>query len=145
MGKQETVFREYLRKNGLRYTPERKIVLKAILSIGGHFDVDALYDWLKQNDKTLSKATVYRTMPLFLEIGFVKESLRSQGRAQYELTFGHEHHDHLICLGCGKIIEFKDDRIEELQELVCKKYEFHTIDHRLAIRGYCKECRKTLQ
>ncbi|MBN1700050.1 MAG: transcriptional repressor [Spirochaetales bacterium] len=145
MSRQEIILKEYLRKRGLRYTPERKIVLQAILSIDGHFDVDDLYDWVRRHDESLSKATVYRAIPLFEEIGFLKESIRSEGRATYECAFGHEHHDHLVCVCCGKIIEFKDELIEELQQAVCRRYRFDAIEHKLSIRGYCSECAENMQ
>ncbi len=138
----ELVFKEYLVSHGLKYTPERKIVFDAIVSFSGHFDVDTLYDWIKMKKGKLSRATVYRAIPHFIAAGIVKESLRAEGRTNYENVFGSEHHDHLVCLMCGKIIEFKDDKIEELKNQVCKKYSFKPLDHKLGIRGYCRACQK---
>jgi Fur family ferric uptake transcriptional regulator len=140
MNKQEAFFKEYLRKKGLRFTPERSVILKAIVSINGHFDVESLFERLKANDERISMATIYRSIPLFLNSGIIKESIRSDDRIHYERAFGRDHHDHLICIKCGAIIEFKDDRIEELQELVCKKYNFKPVEHKLGIHGYCKNC-----
>ncbi|MBN2443514.1 MAG: transcriptional repressor [Spirochaetales bacterium] len=137
----EKIFINFLKKQGLRYTPERKEVLHGILQIHKHFDADDLYDFLKSHNGSLSRATIYRSLPLFLESNILRESPRSEGRTHYEITYGHEHHDHLICLSCGKIIEFKHDMIEQLQNKVCKEYDFIPLDHSLSIRGYCKECK----
>ncbi|MBN2534578.1 MAG: transcriptional repressor [Spirochaetales bacterium] len=141
----EKIFIDFIKKKGLRYTPERKTVLEGILSIGSHFDADILYDFLKNKREDLSMATIYRSIPLFIESGILKKSPRSRGREQYELIYGHDHHDHLICLSCGKIIEFKHEIIEKLQNEVCIHYNFQLIDHSLSIRGYCRDCRTKKQ
>jgi len=90
-------------------------------------------------------ATVYRTIPLFVESGFIKEILQYQNTATYEHILGHKHHDHMLCVKCGKVIEFRDDRIEKLQDEVCKKYNFKSVEHRLGIRGYCRQCQKKIK
>ena len=140
MKKQEQLFRIFLQSRGLRFTPERRDILQSILSIGGHFDVEVLHSWMQKKGYKLSLATIYRAMPLFIESNIITSSLRQEGRTSYESTYGSEHHDHLICLKCGKIIEFKEDEIEVLQEKVCKSYEFEAIEHSLGIKGYCKDC-----
>lgn len=142
MNNQESIFWQYLEKKGLRFTKERRIILNGLMTISGHFDADTLYNWLHNHDKQLSKATIYRAINLFVKCGLLKESLRTDGRAQYEVTYGLDHHDHLICISCGKIIEFKENTIERLQEDVCKKHGFKPIDHRLSINGYCSACQK---
>ena len=107
----------------------------------GHFDADELHDLLKSKGETLSAATIYRTLPLFVQSGIIKETLRARGRARYEHVWGHEHHDHLECVSCGRIIEFKDDELERLQDKVCRTHGFRAVEHRLGIRGYCAACR----
>jgi Fur family ferric uptake transcriptional regulator len=141
----EKTFKNFIRDKGLRYTPERRVLLEGILSIGSHFDADTLYDFVKEKNRGLSKATIYRSIPLFIESGILKKSPRFHGREQYELIYGHEHHDHLICLSCGRIIEFKHEIIEELQNNVCNQYRFQPVDHSLSIRGYCRDCRKKIR
>ena len=133
-------FKEYLKTRGLTFTTERRQILDAVFSIAGHFDVDQLYDELKKRGTRISRATIYRCIPLLIESGMIKEALRCQKNVRYEHVFGHEHHDHMVCLDCGRVIEFKDDRIEKLQDDVCRKYSFKSVDHRLGIRGYCKKC-----
>ena len=138
----EKIFISYLKERGLRCTPERREILYGIFSIQRHFDADALYDYLKSQKSALSKATIYRSLPLFIKSGILKKSPPSQGRSQYELIYGLEHHDHLICISCNNIIEFKHDMIEKLQDQVCQEYGFRPVEHNLSIRGYCRECQK---
>jgi Fur family ferric uptake transcriptional regulator len=136
------VFQAYLHTRGLKLTPERRVVFEGILSFKGHFDADTLFDWVRRSEGKISRATVYRALPHFIAAGLVKEAVRAQGRTTYESVYGSEHHDHLICIACGAIIEFKDERIEKLQNLVCERYGFTPVDHKLGIRGYCSSCRK---
>lgn len=134
-------FRNFLKENGLTLTTARKAILMGIVEAEGHFDADDLHDSLKKKGTRLSAATIYRTLPLFVKSGIIRETLRSRGRARYEHMWGHEHHDHLECIVCGKIIEFKDDELETLQNKVCGKHGFQPIEHRLGIRGFCDSCR----
>ncbi|MEW6618890.1 MAG: Fur family transcriptional regulator [bacterium] len=138
----EEIFRDYLNQKGLKFTPEREVVLEEVFSTHKHFDVDQLYDRLRKRDEHISRATIYRTLPLLVESNLIKETFRYQGRASYEHTFGHDHHDHLFCIECGKVIEFKEEQIERLQDEICKRYGFEPVEHRLGIRGYCKMCNK---
>lgn len=135
-------FRGFLRKNGLAFTSARAAMLKGIISSRGHFDADALYDRLRRSGAALSSATVYRTLPLFVRSGIIRETLRSKGRARFEPAWGRAHHDHLECLSCGRILEVFDEKLERLQERVCRKHGFTPVDHRLGIRGYCAACGK---
>ena len=138
----ETVFKDFLRKKGLKFTPERKAVLAGLCGMRGHFDADLLYDTIRTRAAKLSRATVYRSLPLFVRSGILHESVRTESRTTYELVYGKEHHDHLICIRCGRIIEFKEDGIEHLKKSVCLRYGFTPVEHRLGIRGFCKDCRK---
>jgi Fur family transcriptional regulator, ferric uptake regulator len=135
------LFGDYLKTKGLRSTLDRYLVLEGARSIDRHFDAEDLYERLRAAGSHVSRASVYRTLPLLIECGLVKESPRRQGRVSYEYLFGHDHHDHMICVRCGRVIEFRDEGIERFQEAVCEKYEFTSKDHELRIMGYCKECR----
>ena len=134
-------FRDFLRKKKLKFTPERRQILTVVFSLHGHFDVDSLYEVLRRQDRRISRATIYRTLPLLIKSGLVRETMRCQGRISYEHVFGHQHHDHLLCVKCGKVIEFHSDRLENLQNRICQKYKFKPLEHRLGIRGYCQKCR----
>jgi len=145
MNSYEDEFRNYLKERGLKFTPERQLILKGVFSLHKHFDIDQLWEKLHRKDRRLSRATIYRTLPLLVECNLIQETLRCQGRVQYEHIFGHEHHDHLVCLKCGKIIESREERIEKLQEEICKRYHFKAVEHRLGIRGYCQKCQNKMK
>ncbi|HET6485492.1 MAG TPA: Fur family transcriptional regulator [Spirochaetia bacterium] len=133
-------FRDYLRRNGLAFTTSRRTILTWITEATGHFDTEELRESLARHGRKLSPATIYRTLPLFVRSGIIKETIRTGDKARYEHVYGHEHHDHLECLRCGRIIEFMDPGLERLQEKVCRKHRFTPVEHRLAIRGYCSRC-----
>ncbi len=135
------IFTDFLKIKGLKSTAERHAVLEGAAAIGRHFSADELYEHLRGQGKLISRASVYRTLPLLIESGLVKESLSRQSTVGYEYMFGHDHHDHLICIACGRIIEFRDDSIERYQDLICEKNDFTSIDHELRIRGFCGKCR----
>ena len=138
----EEYFRYYLKEKGLKFTPEREEILETVFSLHKHFDVEELYDILRARGKNISRATIYRTIPLLKESHLIQETLQCTGNTKYEHVYGHEHHDHLVCIKCGSVIEFCDDRIEKLQEEICNKFKFKAVEHRLGIRGYCKNCQK---
>lgn len=133
-------FRSYLKERGLSLTSARRALLARIVSSRGHFDADELHDALKKRGESLSAATIYRTLPLFVQSGIIQETLRARGRSRYEPAWGQEHHDHLECISCGAIIEFKDDSLERLQDRVCRRHGFRPVEHRLGIRGFCAKC-----
>ena len=97
---------------------------------------------MKDAGMKVSRASVYRTMNLLVECGLVGKVIRTDKGTIYEHTFGHSHHDHMICDACGKIIEFFSPKIENLQREICRKNNFEGISHTLEIKGYCRRCRK---
>ncbi len=136
--------RGYLRRRGLRATAQRRAVLREVVRADEHFDAEQLHDRLRRRGEEVSLATVYRTLALLAEAGLIREVLHGNGdRAHYEVIYGHAHHDHMMCVECGKVIEFCDDRIEQLQRLICRRHGFQALDHRMGIRGVCRECRET--
>ena len=137
-------FRSYLKERGLSLTSARRALLARIVSLRGHFDADELHDALKKRGEPLSAATIYRTLPLFVQSGIIRETLRARGRSRYEPAWGQEHHDHLQCISCGAVIEFKDDSLERLQDRVCRRHGFRPVEHRLGIRGFCADCERKL-
>jgi len=134
------IFREYVKARGLKFTPERQIILEEIFSTHDHFDVENLYDRIKEKGERISRTTVYRTLPLLLDCGLIAEAIRCRDRVFYEHIYGHKHHSHLVCIKCGKIIEFEDDEIEKEKNRICKKYHFKPVEYRFGIRGYCEDC-----
>ena len=106
----ENIFKYYLKKKKLKFTPERKLTLDTVFSLHKHFNIERLYKKLHKKNKHISMSTLYRTIPLFLECGLVREALHRDGETTYEHIFGHTHHDHLLCVNCGRIIEFSDNK-----------------------------------
>ncbi len=131
--------RKYLKANGLRFTTERVIILEEIFSFPSHFDAEQLFIHIREKHNHISRATVYRTLELLHKIEIIKKENMGQGFATYELSMNLPHHDHLICVVCGKVVEFADDVIERRQKEICEKYGMEMISHQLQIFGRCKE------
>jgi len=141
----EQKFEEFLKSKELKYTSERKSIVKAMFSFHKHFDVEELFEKMRKQGNHISRATIYRTIPLLLKSGLITETLRCQDKINYENIFNKKHHDHLLCVKCGKIIEFYNEKIEKLQEEVCRQHNFVPIEHRLGIKGYCEDCYKKIK
>ena len=135
------VFRNFIRRKSLRYTPEREQIVKEVFSTHDHFDVDDLYLRMRNKGKNVSKASIYRTIPLLLESGLIQEVFHEDGHMHYEHIYGHPHHCHLRCISCGKIIEFRNESIMGLEKELEKQYGFEVIGHKLDVYGRCTKCR----
>ena len=134
-------FEEYLSSRGLKWTPERKVILHEVFSTHEHFEADDLLLRLKKKNIRISRATIYRTLELLVNSRLVKKVSFGESHTHYEHTFGHKHHDHLICLRCGNVLEFTNPNIEHLQVKVCEDYDFEPDSHCLEIFGLCAKCR----
>lgn len=134
-------FANYLKRGNLRATEQRYEVLNAILEMDGHFGAEDLFVKMKNQGKKVSRATVYNTLELLFELGVV--SRHKVGNIfVYERAFGRAHHDHLICVNCGTIIEFTSEEIERLQDEICRRYRFKPIRHTHQIYGLCAKCQE---
>lgn len=136
-------FKQYLRSESQKYTPERAAVLEQIASEKQHFEADDLYMRLRTNGMKISRATVYRTLDVLVRSGIVDKVDLGGNRAYFEYVYGMEHHDHLICVQCGKVLEFQDTTINKHEQSICKSYKFEMIGHAHSIYGRCKNCKKT--
>lgn len=136
------IFQIFLGEKGLKLTKERIAVLKEVFSSHNHFEPEDLYLRIKDSGSKASRASVYRTLNLLLESGLVEKVTRTEKSNVYEHTFGHTHHDHMICDGCGSILEFYSEKIENLQKEICLGNGFDGRSHTLEIHGYCAECKK---
>ena len=123
---------------GVKLTEQRKIIAKIMSSSDDHPDVDELYNRVSKIDPKISIATVYRTVKLFEEAGIVAKHDFKGGKARYE-EISESHHDHLIDIKSGEIIEFVDDEIEKLQKKVADKYGYELVDHKLELYGVKKK------
>lgn len=137
------VLTKYLRANGkLRATPERFAVLDAVLQSQGHFDAENLYYRMITRGIKVSKATVYNTLDLLQDCGLVSKYRFAENTSRYEKAFGRPHHHHMICLECGDIIEFVNERLEKIQDEVCEEKNFLPQSSTLQVFGTCSSCRK---
>tara|TARA_B100001175_G_C19490962_1_gene632561 strand:+ start:1663 stop:2073 length:411 start_codon:yes stop_codon:yes gene_type:complete len=123
---------------GVKLTEQRKVIAKVMSESTDHPDVDELYKRVSLIDKKISIATVYRTVKLFEEAGILAKHDFKGGKARYE-ELNEGHHDHLIDIKSGEIIEFVDDEIEKLQKKVAEKYGYELVDHKLELYGIKKK------
>lgn len=136
------IFQDYIARQGLKSTRQRDIILDAFLSSERHLSIEELYLKLRAKHPNIGYATVYRTLKLFAESGIAREMQFGDGQTRYEHTGEGEHHDHLVCTGCGAIIEFENETIEKLQSEVAAAHGFLIKTHKLELYGLCVACRK---
>ena len=129
----ETIEQKCIKK-GVKLTEQRRVIAKVMTESDDHPDVDELYKRVTKIDSKISIATVYRTVKLFEESGILTKHDFKGGKARYE-ELSEQHHDHLIDIKSGEIIEFVDEEIEELQKKVAKKYGYKLVDHKLELYG----------
>ena len=133
-------FRELLEQKGLKCTYERQLIFDEVIHLREHFDADSLYDRFKKKGVRVSRDTVYRTLPLLLESGAIQKSAGSGKRDFFERIGRKGHHDHMICIKCGRIIEFQCEEIEKLQERKAQEFGFKLTFHDHRLFGTCKDC-----
>ena len=134
-------FRRYLQSRNLRDTTERRLILQEVFSVRKHFNADDLLDRFRRKRQPVSRATLYRTLAHLVECGLVRKLDLGLRESMYEAVREREHHEHMICLGCGKVIEFANAEMERLQEEACQSHRFFPVRHYLQVLGYCRNCR----
>jgi Fur family ferric uptake transcriptional regulator len=140
--KNKNIFGRLLEKKGRRLTKQRKAIIQKAFSYKGHFDPESLYMEMRKKGVVASRASVYRTLNLLCEFGLVERVRKAEHGTIYERKLGRSHHDHMVCISCGKVIEFYSEKLEELQEEICKSLFFKGENHTLEIRGYCRQCQR---
>jgi len=138
--REQSIVEQHLRKSGFRWTNQRALIVRTALETHEHFTAEELLDRCRRVDPKVSRATVYRTLTVLEEAGFVEGLETGDGGRKFEHVLGHEHHDHMVCLRCGKIIEFRDDELERRQELAAAREGFSIQRHSLRIYGHCRDC-----
>ncbi|NJK88555.1 MAG: transcriptional repressor [Myxococcales bacterium] len=135
-----SILREYVAKNGLKFTRQRELIADVFFKAGGHLKVEDLLERVREVDPQVSLATVYRTMKLLTECGLAEPHRFRDGHTRYEPSEGEdEHHDHLICTECGRIVEFFNSDIERLQEQIAASFGFQVHHHRMELYGTCND------
>lgn len=130
-----------LKEKGVRLTSERQLVLRrAVTHL--HFSAEELVKDVRSIDSSVSRMTVFRTLTLLQQVGLVEKHDFLYGPPYYEVTHGKAHHDHLMCMGCGEIIEFQEPRWERLQEEAAKRYGYQLLSHTHKLYGLCRDCQK---
>ncbi len=133
------IFRRFLKRQGLKFTPKRAEILEAVLAKDGVFEADQLLYEMRQSGHRVSKATIYRTIKHLLEAGIIEEVLLDSKHAHYQLKIGKEPKGHLVCLGTDRIIEFSIPELAALAERVCREHGFEPVSHRFVVYGLSPE------
>ena len=134
-----------LRKSGFRWTSQRSLIVRTALSTHKHFTAEQLLDMCRRHDPKVSRATVYRTLAVLEEEGFVEGLDTGDGGRRFEHVLGHAHHDHMVCTACGKIIEFVDSELERRQEEAARQRGFKIQSHSLKLFGVSNKLRTAPQ
>ncbi|HBM74491.1 MAG TPA: transcriptional repressor [Clostridiaceae bacterium] len=138
-------FKKQLKDKGFKLTPQRRAVLDIIIeNEGKHLSTEEIYELVKKECPEIGLATVYRTLQLLENIGFIFKMNLDDGKNRYEISHAEEdhHHHHLICLKCGCLTEVQGDLLDALEKKVEEKYDFEVTNHILKFFGYCSKCRK---
>ena len=136
---------DYMAKHGLRSTEQRRLVTEMFFASTEHLSIEDLLDRVRIKEPKIGYATVYRTLKLLKECGLAFERHFGDGVSRYEVAWADEHHDHLICIECEKIVEFENDTIEDLQHSVASKLGYKLVRHKLELYGICADCQAKAQ
>ena len=142
MTEEQEVFLKHIQKQGLKRTAQRDLILAVFLREEQHLSSEDLYRLVQKEDPTIGHTTVYRTLKLLTDASLAREVRFGDGRTHYEHNYKHQHHDHMICAECGKIIEFFSAELEAIQDAMAAKHKFEVTQHLLRIIGICAECRR---
>ena len=136
------LFSRYLRERGLPITQQREAVAQIVFSSSGHLSVEDIAQRLRQEDERIGKATIYRTLDLLVKSKLVEEHDFGEGFKRYEHRLSRQPvHEHLICVECGTVIEFRSDEVQRIEERMLQDHGFTPARHRLEIYGLCQACR----
>jgi Fur family ferric uptake transcriptional regulator len=139
----KTKFVDFLQGKKLRITPQRRAIIDTVFSTAEHFTAGQLLQWSRRRDKSVSRATVYRTLPLLTASGLVREMDFGRDYKFYDPNYAdHPNHNHIICQDCDTIVEFESDKIKQVEGQMCQKLGFAVKTHRLQITGSCEQLKR---
>lgn len=141
--KEREIFLEHIQKAGLRRTAQRDLILDTFLKTEEHLTSEDLYWIVQKQDPSVGHTTVYRTLKLLTEAGLAREVRFGDNKTYYEHHYDHQHHDHMICTQCGKVVEFFSQEIETLQDEIAENFGFKLSHHSLRMWGSCSACQQT--
>ena len=136
------IFRRYLHEQKLKFTPERAMMLDAVLRKEGLFEPETLIDDLKQLGHRVSRATVYRTLAHLQDAGILKQVFFDNRQSYYEVIAGRATNDYLICVTTGKVIEFSSERLRKLRDEICREHGFDPLSHQFHVYGISPEAKE---
>lgn len=139
---EKAIFLEHIQRSGLRRTLQRELIMEIFLRTEDHLTIEDLHWLVQKKDPTVGHTTVYRTLKLLTEAGLAREVRFGDNRTYYEHHYNHEHHDHMICTECGKVIEFFSPEIESMQDKAAESFGFKPTHHSLRLWGICSECQQ---
>jgi len=140
----KSIFTTYIERHKYRKTPERYAILEEIYRRNDHFDAEALYIHMKNQNYRVSRATVYNTLEILVNCDLVTKHQFGKNLTQYEKSYGFKQHDHLLCVDCGKVLEFCDPRIQNIKDMMGEILKFKVTHHSLNLYGNCDgACEKT--
>src|SRR5439155_24810848 len=136
-------FMEFLGQKNLRLTSQRQAIIDTVFSTEEHFTADQLLEWSRRRDRSVSRATVYRTLPLLTESGLVREMDFGKDYKFYDPNYAdHPRHNHIICQDCDKIVEFESASLERIENRITQRLGFSPQSHRLQISARCEELKR---
>ena len=135
-------FLDFMNTNGLNTTAQRRAIAQAFFAYPGHHTLEEFYQHVQTMDKSIGQTTVYRTLKLLSDAGLAREIQFTDGVTRYEFATAGSHHDHIMCVKCGKIVEICDMRIENLQKEVAEENDFTLLGHYHVLYGLCRACRE---
>jgi Fur family ferric uptake transcriptional regulator len=138
----ETIFRQYLKENGLLYSKQREQILGTFMKAESHLAIDDIYNAVRKKNPRIGLATVYRTMKIICDCGLAREVDFGDSLRRFEHKYQRRHHHHLVCIKCGRIIEVRSNRIEGLQKKLAKQHDFTSTRDTMKIFGVCSKCQR---
>lgn len=140
MSLEKEFYKQYLQDNKIRYSVQRDKILDVFLKMERHLSVAQIYELVRDKYPNIGYATVYRAMNVICKAGIAEKIDFGDGVSRFEKKYGQEHHDHLICISCGKFIEVMDAQIEQLQRELAEGHKFVLKRHKMQLFGFCCDC-----